>query len=535
MFSRSDLVILGRMLTLLSLIIVAFGQPVWSSWLGATAAVFGYTLFFADLLRYERRLHRFYLGVLFGTIVQMVQLSWLVSHPYWYIYLVHFAMSFLFGLQIGLVSILIEKRNVERWRGILGIASVWTLMEWSRLFPLAGFSFNPAGLALTGNIYSLQMASLWGAFGLTFWVLLVNLGVLRFWILRRGVVFALLACLPYIYGFLQINYIKSVDREPFPLVLVQTAFPAEEAFGFETRGEMVDYVVGEWRQIFTNLKEHFGKRVELVVLPEAAVPFGTWSFVFDHDKIVAMLKEIYGEGVPVPTGMPWVYNNSVNNAFLSQTMANLFRAGVVIGLEDASDVGDVRHYYSAAQYFQPEARPERYEKRVLVPMGEYIPFKCLSDLCLSYGVLGSLTPGSGAKLMHRGETGFGITICYEETFGNMMRENRQLGADLLVNITSDVWYPNSNLPQFHFDHAKLRTVEMGIPLARACNTGVTGVVDCFGRNFAILEGEWLSKALYVDVPMRSFQTLYSRVGDAFIIGLCLIFSLLFIDLKRRRR
>ncbi len=533
---------------LISFLIVSFGQPVWSSWLGSVAAVIGYALFFASLLNSAPR-RRFWLGALFGTGVQMVQLSWLLSHPYWYIYAVHFGLSFMAGMQFGFLSLLISRRNLEQLGGLLAIASIWTIMEWSRLFYLAGFSFNPAGMALAGNLYSLQMASLGGAFGLTFWVLFVNLFALHIyvtgWNLYKLSALTALAALPYCFGFYQLHFLKTKEPPaPFHVVLVQTAFPAEEVFSFETHQEMVDYVLGEWRQIFTNLKEHYGKPVDLVVLPEAVVPFGTYSFVFDFEKVKAMLMEIYGD-VTFPSGMPYVVDNSlVNNAFFSATIANLFQSGVVIGLEDASDVYHngvkTRRYYSSAQYFQPGKSAERYEKRILVPMGEYIPFSFLSDLCASYGIQASLTPGASAKIMQRKGTRFGLTICYEEMFGDMMRENKQLGADLLVNITSDVWYPDSLLPQQHFDHAKLRTVEMGIPLARACNTGVTGVIDCFGRNIAILgEGdkhqEWLSEALYVDVPMKSYWTLYSKAGDALIVALSFVFSLFFLQRSFFRR
>jgi apolipoprotein N-acyltransferase len=520
---------------LLSLLIVSFGQPVWSWWLGSVAAVVGYALFFKTLLAYDKPWHRFSLGVLFGMGVQLVQLSWLLSHPYWYIYFVHFGLSLLAGFQVGLFSLLIVKKRVESILGTLALAGLWTIMEWSRLFFLAGFSLNQAGLALSGNIYSLQMASLWGVFGLSFWVVLVNLFTLRFWIERKnGWTLALLACLPYLYGMAQLHFIKSEEKPPFEILLVQTAFPAEETFGFQTRREMVNYVLGEWKQIFTILKKHAGKTVDLVVLPEGTVPFGTYSFVFELSQVQEMLKGIYGEALKeiLPKmELPWVYKGHVNNAYLSQTIANLFQSGVLIGLEDASDVENERRYYSAAQHFQPGRLANRYEKRVLVPMGEYIPFSCVAGLCSSYGIYGSLTRGSAAKIMQQGETRFGVSICYEETFGHMMRENRELGADLLVNITSDVWYPNSKLPQVHFDHAKLRTVEMGIPLVRACNTGVTGAIDCFGKNIAILgEGakdqEWLSEALYVTVPMKTYWTLYSIVGDWFIISLCFLFAML---------
>lgn len=239
----------------------------------------------------------------------------------------------------------------------------------------------------------------------------------------------------------------------------------------------------------------------------------------------------------------------VNNAYWLQGLANYFNAYVVAGLEDAEDLATgEREFYSSAQFFQPQPKDvtencpvciQRYEKRVLVPMGEYIPFSFCRELAAAYGVTGSFTCGKEAKVFEHPKSLVGISICYEETFGDMMRENRLLGAGLLVNLTSDVWYPNSRLPQQHLDHAKLRTIENGIPLIRACNTGVTGAFDSLGRTVAILgegaaEPEWVSDSLYVEVPSYTYKTFYTKVGDNFIIifsAILVLVSLCFRDFK----
>ncbi len=537
---------------------VAFGQPAWIWWLGPVAAVVGYALFWRVLLCYQRPLLRFCLGLAFGTGVQLVQLSWFLSHPYWYIYVVHVALSLSAGVQFGILSLLITRRSMEKISDLLVIASLWTVMEWMRLFFMAGIAFNTAGMALAGNLYSLQTASIWGAFGMTFWVMLVNLVALYVWC--RGITLGRLSALgfmvlsPYVFGVTHLMYhemkMREGDRNPFSVVLVQTAFPAEEAYQFHSTKQMVDFVLEEWKQILFILKKQVNKTVDLVVLPEATVPFGTYSFVYSLDAVKHLFEESLEDPRFPPLELPWAVNQDgqwlVSNAFFSKTIANTFNSGLVIGLEDAENIYDDNNqvintqYYSAAQYFQPHAdRVERYEKRVLVPMGEYIPFESCRELCASYGIHGSLTCGQCAKVMRRHSTPFGVTICYEETFGDMMRENRVEGAEILVNVTSDVWYPNSRLPQQHFDHSKLRTVENGIPLARACNTGVTGVVDSLGRDVAILgkgdkNQEWISDSLYVNVPMYTYQTFYSYLGDGMIIGFCLINLLLFFISPRRK-
>ncbi len=182
--------------------------------------------------------------------------------------------------------------------------------------------------------------------------------------------------------------------------------------------------------------------------------------------------------------------------------------------------------------------PQRYEKRVLVPMGEYIPFTFCQQLAAQYGVMSSFTCGSSAKIMHAQGIPFSPSICYEETFGNLTREGRKKGAEMIVNITSDAWYPNSTLPLQHLEHARLRTVESGVPLIRACNNGITGGIDSFGRTLSLLGGshpeevEWTRAGLLVTVPLTTYWTLYSQLGDALIVGISLL--CVFLGLFTRR-
>src|SRR5262249_32659659 len=155
-------------------------------------------------------------------------------------------------------------------------------------------------------------------------------------------------------------------------------------------------------------------------------------------------------------------------------------------------------YYTAAHHFSPwQDKVGRYEKRVLVPLAEYMPFKWCESLAKAYGIVSFYTPGKEAKVFE-GFLPFAASICYEETFPDLIREGRLKGAEAFVNITNDNWYPNSKLPRQHFDHGKLRAIENGVPLFRACNSGVTTAVDSLGRICGRLEAA--KGALFVEVP-----------------------------------
>lgn len=527
---------------LLSLAIVGFGQPVWNSWLSLLAALGGYALFWSIILDLPAK-KRFWFSAAWMAAVQFIQLFWLTSHPFLYIYIVHLCLSVGVGLQFGLIGLCLTRERLQSLPNLVAIAGLWTLMEWMRLFLLAGYSLNPIGLALSAHLYPLQMASLAGIYGLSFWIMLVNLLALRAWMTYKtspALLWLSAAALPFLYGFAQITALTQAEKQPaYNALLLQTAFPSEEALTFASHSERLAYVIDEWRQILALAKKEWGKPTDLIALPEFVVPYGTYTPVFPYPAVKAAFIDIYGkeainrlppleeplaQQIDLKPGKMWF----VNNAYWLQALANLFNAEVVSGLEDAEDTpSGVREYYSAAVHVRPDLFiPERYEKRILMPMGEYIPFAFLRTFAAAYGIQGSFTHGKEAKVLGCKQP-LGMCICYEETFGHLIRENSHKGAKILVNLTNDGWYPHSLLPQQHFDHARLRTVENGLPLLRSCNTGVTGAIDCFGRTIATLDNRQEAPgALHVAVPLYSYTTLYRTFGDTLIVCIS-FFSLLF--------
>ncbi|MDP1835471.1 MAG: apolipoprotein N-acyltransferase [Chlamydiales bacterium] len=534
-------------LIVLSFIVMAFGQPAWVSWLGLISAVCSLALFWRAMLAIPRRLHRFIVATLWYTAVSCVYLSWMLSHHYIYIYAVWMVFSLLVGLQFGLFSLLVTRDRLLRRRFVVAGASIWTLLEWSRLFFMSGYTWNPMGLALTGSYYPLQLASLVGVFGLTFWATATNLLLLRIWVFggaRLSYSFlSLLVLFPYVYGFGHVVYHEKAqqgDQRHLTAILVQPHFPVESDGAFSTPENALTYVLNQWREVFELIEPHRGRTIDLIVFPEYLVPFGTYWPVYHLNTVRGLLASVFGpdawEAMPEPSkpladkattlgGPQWF----VSNAYIAQTIANLYNASVVSGLQDEDEGADGRfHSYSAAYHFCPTSgKQTRYEKQVLLPMGEYIPFSFCRDLAARYGIVASFTPGTTTKVLSCSKAKFGISICYEETFGDLMRHNRAQGAELLVNVTNDGWYPDSRLPQQHFDHARVRSVEMGIPLVRSANTGVTGAIDSLGRTVAVLgtgDDPTISAAgaLVVDLPLYHYPTLYTHLGDRLILVFALM-------------
>lgn len=180
-----------------------------------------------------------------------------------------------------------------------------------------------------------------------------------------------------------------------------------------------------------------------------------------------------------------------------------------------------------------------YDKHDLVPFGEFVPMRPvlrrLGVEKLAHGA-GDYTAGPGpATLAVPGAPGASPLICYEAIFpGHIDARNR---PGWLVNATNDAWFGFTSGPYQHFASARLRAVEAGVPLVRAANTGITAVVDAYGRITAripIMTTGVLDAAL----PRATAEpTFYARLGDrALLVLLALgLLAALSSDLRQLAR
>jgi apolipoprotein N-acyltransferase len=509
---------------LLSFFIVGFGQPAWICALCPLAALFGYTLFWQSVCPQEARARKFWLATAWYACAEAVHLSWMTSIEYQGFYILGVYLFFIFcqGVQFGCLTLFIPK-NFKQMSAlhILAVSSMWTLFEWGRLHLMCGYSLNPVGLSLAGTAVAMQMAALWGVLGLSFWVIFVNL-----WGLRSRLACLGLGLLPYLLGFGHLLYQDKQAEGNLDVALVSTnLLPSEKIPLLEYLDAYIP-PFEQWRKILHSLKETGKSTFDLIVLPEAAVPLGASESFYPFEYVRQILREELGEAClhHLPEA-----SERVSNLFWGQALANIFHAEVIIGLEEQERF--LKESYQAAFHFVPRlASVRRYEKRILVPLAEYLPWKFLHSLTEKYGITEFYTPGKEAKIFGS-QIPFSISICYEETFSHLMREARLKGAELFINVTNDNWYPHSRLPKQHFDHARLRSVENGIALLRACNMGITGAIDSLGR--VITAKMSAGEVLSVRLPLRSHKTLYSLWGDGAIVALSVFFLLLYALMRAK--
>ena len=175
------------------------------------------------------------------------------------------------------------------------------------------------------------------------------------------------------------------------------------------------------------------------------------------------------------------------------------------------------------------------DKVHLVPFGEYLPFQ---DLAESVGLQqltqlkGGFEPGSRRQtIFQENIPGFLPLVCYEIIFsGDLFTGQKR--PEWILNLTNDAWFGNTPGPYQHARQARLRSVEEGLPLVRAANSGISGVFDAYGRQKLQLS---LSRAGVLDapLPMKIEPTIHARYG--WIINMVVAFSFLSIGLIPKRK
>lgn len=525
--------ILPAVYFLVSWAIVGFGQPAWNSVLGVLSSVLGFALFWKGLSSFSSQKYRFWTALVWFMAVESVHLSWMTSTEFQgnYIYFVYFSMLFLLGLQFGALSYFVKNGRELSWSRIGFLVGFWVVMEWSRLFFICGFPFNPVGLSLSSTILGIQNASIAGVYGLSFWVMLTNLVGYK-WIsnlLDQKVLFIYIVLIvsPYLYGGLHYSFhhkkMQLKEGASIKSLLVQTGLNPTEKTGFRGFHRMLP-PIDQWGMIYEYLASHQRFDIDIIGLPERSVPLSHNTPFYPAKDVHSMAAYYFGQkGVDF---MPKLSEGQeyVDNMYLSQTLANIFQAQVVVGLEYVEKKGQRDFLANASAYcFSPDYPPQIYNKRVLLPLVEYIPFNWCKKLAKRYNIEGWYEPGKKAVVFN-GALKISPSICMEEMYSYVVRGGRLSGCNLFLNITNDAWYPNSKLPKQHYDHGVIRALENGVPVLRSCNTGVTAAVNSLGDVAGVFQSkrdalEWSRGALFSEVSNYHYTTLYSLVGDGLVLSL----------------
>jgi apolipoprotein N-acyltransferase len=199
-----------------------------------------------------------------------------------------------------------------------------------------------------------------------------------------------------------------------------------------------------------------------------------------------------------------------------RTLALSMDAPVIAGTTSYDPHGARFDMYNSAIFVGPDGSVAgRYDKIHLVPWGEYIPYKAFFSFAKNLTQqAGDMTHGWRRVVFATDSHRFGVFICYEEIFGDEIRLFVKQGAQVLVNISNDGWYGDTCAPWQTLNMARMRAVENRRWLLRDTNTGVTTIIDPYGRLTASVQRHALT-SLAARYGYRNDLTFYTVHGDLF--------------------
>jgi apolipoprotein N-acyltransferase len=474
----------------------------------------------------------FWIGWLSGTIAFTGMMAWVVTAmttygkvPLVISYGLMLLLTAYLGLYVGLYAAgaVWFQTLIPRY-GLFAAPCLWVSLELIRTYVLSGLPWGLLGYSQYRQIEVIQIADHMGVYGVSFLIVLVNVALAellsRLMPLLRGfrpaklpwellAVTVLLVTLSWEYGLGTLSGapFSDIPRSSISVGVVQPnvdqAVKWDTAYREETLAR------------FDRLTGRLGSATDLVIWPEAATPF-----VFEREPVyqLQLIALANRAQAPILFGSPALRFYPDRRPYLLNSAYLLSSDGQLLG---------------------------RYDKHHLVPFGEYIPFKSSLLFFLDKLVegIGDFEAGPGPTILTMtpkpksaaagmagttpGPVNFGVVICYEVIFPNLVRQFAANGAEFMVTVTNDAWFGRSSAPSQHFAMVVFRSVENHLAVARAANTGISGFIDPFGR---IVEATpiFTEQAVQATIQVWRPQTFYSRYGDVFAYGCVIICALLWL-------
>jgi len=387
---------------------------------------------------------------------------------------------------------------------LVAAAATWTLAEWGRSFGYPGFPWLSVGYAQLPGSPLAGYAPVGGVFVVSLAVALIASTValvhdalaVRAW---RQIAVAVALAMALFAGGGALARIEWTSPQGAPLTVSLVQGNVEQAQKFDPgyRARTFD--------LYARLVEHSHGR--LIVLPESAFP-------------------MFSDEVPDPVLLNLIRTAGARNGDL---LLGLFTAEAPLPGSD-----NVRYYNTVLSLGESDL--QLYRKRHLVPFGESIPGKAVFGWLIRNVLaipLADQTPGpamqppfevAGARVA--------VNICYEDAFGAELIDAARSAA-ILINVTNDAWYGHSIAAWQHNQIATMRALELGRPMLRATNTGITSSIGHDGRVLAQLP--WFTRGvLEVTVEGRGGATPYQTLSDTLAVGLALALFGIALAIARRR-
>ena len=364
--------------------------------------------------------------------------------------------------------------------GLMFAPAVWVTMELGRIHLFTGFPWLLLGYSQVPFLAIAQAASIVGVLGVSILVAAVN-GSISYSLVGRGnvrglpvIVTGAVFLAVFAFGILRLERAVLLNEgTSLTVAAVQGNVSQDDKWDRTKRDAILTTYLRQTR-------EAAAAGAELIVWPEAAT-----QFPLADDQRSQMIR----------------------------STARKTSTHLLVGTTEIESDEQTR-YYNVAHMVGPSGETTGvYRKQHLVPFGEYVPLQeALFFVSPLVEAVGSFSAGRSSQALPFNNDRISAAICYEIIYPGLVRELVLAGAELLTTMTNDAWFGLTAAPHQHFQMARMRAIEQGRYLVRSANTGISGVVDPYGR--VITQSALFEEAVLVnEARLLTGVTFYGRIGD----------------------
>jgi len=404
----------------------------------------------------------------------------------------------------------------ERLSRIIVFSLSMSIAEWLRGHILTGFPWNNFGMVLGDHLYFAQITSVIGVYGLSFITILISTTPIVFWerdkfnqLNSKPFFLSIFVLILFVcFGFARL-YINQSDFDHDVRLRIMQPNITNDQF----RSDRSNDILNTYFRLSDQRNDKDERTIETrthLIWPESAFPF----ILGREPRALERIKSFMPTQVTLLTGAARS-ESTINHELIGDTQTIYFNSIQAVNEGEINASVDKFH---------------------LVPFGEYLPLRALLErigLRHLVHIPGGFEAGDKQHILNvRGLAGIAPLICYEAIFSGEVIPDGEARPRVLLNLTNDSWFGFTPGPYQHFAQARLRAIEEGLPLIRAANTGISAIIDPYGRIIKSLP-IGVEGIIDGDLPKTAPETLFSLYGDKVLWTMWMISALFLIFFNRQ--